>query len=111
MYCENCGNNVGDMNVCSRCGHVVDMGGAAPPWREDEPGQARGGAMQYMGASRGSAGPGQTRESSMQQRASPWSGADPGHAGESGAQYETPSWGTENPGRPDEFTDSQLYLF
>lgn len=33
MFCQNCGNDMGNMNVCSRCGAVANVGKVAQTWK------------------------------------------------------------------------------
>lgn len=96
MYCEKCGNNMGNMNVCSRCGHVVNMGRTASPWRADDSRQAESGSPGYGNPPWEAAGPGQTEDNSMGQSASSWEGSF--QAENSGAPYGTQAQGTDTSG-------------
>lgn len=96
MYCEKCGNNMGNMNVCSRCGHVVNMGRTASPWRADDSRQAESGSPGYGNPPWEAAGPGQTEDNSMGQSASSWEGSF--QAENSGALYGTQAQGTDTSG-------------
>lgn len=72
MYCEKCGNNMGNMNVCSRCGHVVNMRGAVSPWRADDPSQEDSGISEHVRPAGETVSLGQTEDNSMRQSASSW---------------------------------------